>query len=269
MRNRHHIIIAIVALVCIGMGWTLNHFPKVENHTFQNGEFLKFRVHYGLVTAGYASIEVAPNLKEKHGKSCHHLIGRGWTSSGFDIFYKVRDCYESYVDKNSLLPVQFNRGIKEGKFESYTEVRFDQVAHTAYYTHRNKQISPYKVPPNIQDVISSFYFARATNNHAVMKNGDRFSLRNFIDRKTFGLEAELVDREKIKVDGQKYNALHFKLLIEEAGLITDGSKIDFWISDDDNKIPLRIQSDLMIGSLKADLIETKGLKHPFTSKIVD
>ena len=260
-------IIGSILLACLTLSWTLNHFPTVENRTFENGEFLKFRVHYGLITAGFASIEVAPEHKQMHGKSCHHLIGKGWTADGFDWFYKVRDCYESYVDTGSLLPLQFNRDIKEGKFESFTQVRFDQENHTAYYTHRNKQVSPYEVPPNIQDVISSFYFARATHDHAAMKKGDRFSLRNFIDRKTFGLEAELVEREEIKVDGQKYKALHFKLLVEEAGLVTDGSKIDFWISDDPNKIPLRIKSDLIIGSLKADLIEARGLKHSFSSKI--
>ena len=101
----------------------------------------------------------------------------------------------------------------------------------------------------------------------MLQPGDRFPLRNFIDRKTFGLEAELIERETIKVEGQKYKALHMKLLIEEAGLITDGSKIEFWISDDANKIPLRIQSDLAIGSLKADLIETRGLRHPFEAAI--
>lgn len=237
-------------------------FRSVPNHTFQKGEYLKYRIHYGLLTAGYATLEVETESSYINRRPCHHIIMRGFTHPGFDWVYKVRDVYETYCDEKSLLALQFNRHIREGKFESYTETHFDHEAHIANYIDERKRTTPYKVPENIQDVISAFYFARTYYHQDSLKKGDRISLRNFIDRKTVGLEAEFLERENIKVKGTGFKALKFALLIEESGLVTDESKIVFWISDDPNKVPLRIESDLMIGALKADLIEWEDLLHP-------
>ena len=240
---------------------------QIDNTTFVKGEFIKLRIHYGPITAGFATLEVMPETKKIRGKNCLHIVGKGYTIPTFDVFYKVRDQYETYMDENTLLSMRFNRHIREGKFESYTETHFDQDKQKARYINPKKREIFYDVPVGIQDVISAFYYARAKYNHTQLKIGDRISLRNFIDRKTVALEAELLDREIIKIDGKKYKALKMSLLIEEAGMITDGSKIEFWISDDANKIPLRIESDLAIGSLKADLIETQNLLNPFDALV--
>ncbi|MEO0472594.1 MAG: DUF3108 domain-containing protein [Bacteroidota bacterium] len=254
-------------IICIMLGsllpiLTVGQLRHVPNQTFQKGEYLKFRIHYGLITAGYATLEVESEAAIINNRRCHHIIMRGFTHPGFDWVYKVRDVYETYCDEQSLLSLRFNRHIREGKFESYTETHFDHETHLAHYIDNKKRRRQYKVPENIQDVISAFYFARTYYHQDSLQKGDRISLRNFIDRKTVGLEAEFLQREPIKVKGTNFHALKFSLLIEESGLVTDDSKIVFWISDDNNKVPLRIESDLMIGALKADLIEWEELLHP-------
>ncbi len=247
----------VILLACLS--W--RSFPKVENDTFQEGEYARYRMHYGFVTGGYAEVSVSEKSHQIDGRKCFHLSAKGWTTSSFDFFYKIRDHYESYVDQASLLPLRFKRDIKEGGFKSYTEIRFDHEKDTAFYTHRNKQITPYVVPDNIQDVVSSFFFARATNDHQALQTGDLIPLTCFLDRETFRLQAKLLEREEIEVEGKRYKALHFKLLVEEAGLLTDGGKVDFWISDDKNKLLLRMESELWVGSIKADLVEARGLRH--------
>lgn len=262
----------LVILVGASLGWAfipgdVNLGSSVGNETFSGGEYLKFRVHYGFVTAGFATLQVMDTLTELDGYACHHIIGKGFTHPGFDWVYKVRDQYETFMEEESLLSLRFNRHIKEGGFEHYSETHFKHPAQEVLYIDHKQREYTFEVPVGIQDVISAFYYARATNDHLDLAPGDRISLRNFLDRKTFNLEARMLKREEIKVDGQRYKAIKFDLLIEEAGLITDGSSIQFWISDDLNKLPLRIESDLVIGALKADLIEWENLKHPFTSKI--
>lgn len=256
-------------LILFATGLMGSHFPRVENDTFQEGEYAKYRMHYGLLTGGYASVRVGDKTYYKQGRKCFHLEAKGWTTSSFDFFYKVRDCYESYVDQESLLPLHFKRDIKEGGFESFTEIRFNHQKDTALYTHRNKHVTPFSVPDNIHDVVSSFFYARATNDPQQLKPGDKIPLTCFLDRETFKLEARLLEKERIRVSGKTYKALHFKLLVEEAGLLTDGGKVDFWISDDKNKLLLRMESELWVGSIKADLVEHRGLKHPLTSFISD
>jgi len=234
---------------------------------FTTGEHLKFKVHYGFINAGFVSLQVADEPVSVRGHSCYHIVGKGWTNKTWDVVFKIRDQYETYMDRKQMIPWHFKRHIVEGSFDHFSEVRFEHEHRQAIYIDPRKKETPYQVPADIQDVISAFYAARARYNHTTLAVGDRISLRNFLDRKTFNLQAELLERETLKIEGKRFNALHFKLLIEEAGLITDGSKIEFWISDDANKLPLRIQSDLVIGSLKADLIGWKGLRHDFNALV--
>ncbi|MEM7660063.1 MAG: DUF3108 domain-containing protein [Bacteroidota bacterium] len=257
------ILLAILGIALLAF----RPFAPHISPSFQSGEFLKYRIHYGFVTAGYATLEVMPEQAILQDRPCWHIVGKGFTHPGFDWVYKVRDQYETFVDTESLLSRRFNRHIREGGFESYTETYFDQEQHKASYINEWKKVTEYPVPPGIQDVISAFYHARSTHNAYTMQVGDEISLRNFLDRKTFDLKARLLKRETIKVDGHAFRALKFALMIEEAGLITDGSKINFWISEDENKVPLRIQSELKIGSLKADLMEWQNLSHPFDAKV--
>ncbi len=239
-----------------------NPLRQVENTAFQKGEFLKYRIHYGIITAGYATLSVKPKTYYVQNRPCHHIVMRGFTHSGFDWFYKVRDVYETYFDESALVPWRFNRHIVEGGYESYTETHFNHYQRSATYINQKKEEIEYEVPANIQDVISAYYFARTFYDHKVLKAGDKISLRNFLDQKTFGLEAVMLQREVIEVEGKEFKAIKFKLLIDESGMVTDGSTIVFWISDDYNKVPLRIESELMIGSLRADLIDWKQLLYP-------
>ncbi|GAB4414394.1 MAG: DUF3108 domain-containing protein [Bacteroidia bacterium] len=232
---------------------------------FGKGEYVQYRIHYGLITAGYASTEVMPHTAYEQGRPCHHIVGLGWTHPGFDWFYKVRDRYETYIDEQSLLALRFNRHIAEGGFESYTETYFDQTRHQARYIDEHKRETRYDVPPGIQDVISAFFYARSAYDGSSLAIGDRISLRNFLDRKTFNLEARLRSREIVKVGDKSFDALCFDLLIDDAGMITDGSTIRFWISDDANKVLLRVESELTIGSLKADIMTWQNLRHPFSA----
>ena len=82
-------------------GVTVN--SQNEKKVFQGGEQLKYRVHYGIVNAGYATLAVSEN------KEGYHFTGKGWTVGVTNVFFKVRDQYESFVDKETLSPNHFVR----------------------------------------------------------------------------------------------------------------------------------------------------------------
>lgn len=239
---------------------------EVENTTFTNGEFMKYRVHYGVINAGNVTLELRPEAEVINGRKCFHVVGKGFTNSSYDWVYKIRDRYESYVDEKALVPWRFVRDINEGSFKSYTETRFDHNLGKAFYLDEQHKVTTHDVPVNTQDVVSAFYFARTANRNT-LKIGDKLPLTSFLDRKLAKVNALLLAREIVIIDGKKFKGLKFKLVIEEKGFSTDGSKINFWISDDENKIPLRVETELAIGSIKADLVEWKNLKNPFSAKI--
>ncbi|MEM9985274.1 MAG: DUF3108 domain-containing protein, partial [Bacteroidota bacterium] len=127
--------------------------PRLDNEPFQRGEYLKFRFHYGLFNAGYASLQITDDTVYQ-GKPCYHVVGKGWSNSTWDLIYKIRDRYESWIDQESLTPRKFERRIQEGKFSMYQKVLFAQKSGKAYYYDPGRGKQTYEVPEDIQDVLS-------------------------------------------------------------------------------------------------------------------
>lgn len=240
---------------------------RVVNNSFQGGEILQFRVHYGAVTAGIAKMEVKKNPVKVNGRDCFHIVGQGVSSRSFSLFFRVNDRYETYIDQEYLIPYKFKRRIEEGSFKHYTEVEFDQDQHKAF--ERNSGVShtsTYEVPPMIQDVMSAFYFAR-TQDFTNAKPGDITTFQNFIDRKVHDLDVEFVGREVIEVGGLKYRTVKLKPLVQEGGIFQHEGDLVLWITDDENRIPVRVESGLVIGSVQVDLKKAENLRHPMTSRV--
>lgn len=254
--------------VCILTGWQTpaSQLRKMPNSTWDKGEELVYRVHYGWITAGRASLKISNNTVDVNGRECYHVVGEGVSAKSFDWFFKVRDKYETFIDTESMVPWKFKRKIHEGKFKNYSETHFDQLNQTATVYIRDLDPQIYDVPANIQDVVSLLYFARAQD-YGSLKEGDRLEFQDFLDRKVHNLQVEYQGKEVIKVAGQKYNAIKLQPLVEEDGTFEHEGDLFIWISDDDNRIPIRVESGLVVGSIMADLIGVSGLKHPFDAKI--
>lgn len=250
-----------------GPGDKADSLRKVDNDAFQAGEYLEYRVHYGAVTAGIAKMEVKPNGKVMNGRKCYHIVGQGISSKSFSLFFRVNDRYESYVDEESLIPWKYKRKIEEGSFRIYSEVEFDHYKHMAYERRSTvDHVTTYKVPANIQDVMSAFYYAR-TQDYSNAKPGDIYKFQNFIDKKVHDLDVEFIKRETIEVGGIKYRTVKLKPLVREGGIFQHEGDLILWISDDKNRIPVRVESGLVIGSIQVDLKKVKNLKHPMTSRV--
>lgn len=266
--NGKIILLGMFVTALLGFGFTggPDTLRKVNNTAFGLGESLEYRVHYGAVTAGIAKLSVSKDPVTVKGRECFHMVGQGISSKTFSLFFKVNDRYETYVDMESLAPLKYKRKIEEGSFRTYTEVKFDQWENKAYerrsgYNHTDT----YEVPPYIQDVMSAFYYAR-TQDYSKAEAGDLTHFENFIDRAVHDLDVEFLGREVIEVGGIKYKTVKLKPLVKEGGIFTHEGDMFLWISDDENRIPIRIEAGLVIGSVQVDLKKAKNLRHPLTSR---
>lgn len=242
-------------------------FRNLHQNTFQAGEYIEYRVHYGSVTAGVAKLWVKDKTEQVSGRECYHVIGQGISSKGFSMFFRVNDRYETYIDKESLMSWKFKRKIEEGGFRSYTEVDFDQKKHKAYERKdKRKEIVEYDVPPYIQDVMSAFYYAR-TQDYSGAQPGDTTRFQNFIDRKVFDLDVLYLGTEVIEVGGNKYRTVKLKPLVREGGIFRHQGDMYLWISDDQNRLPLRVEAGLVIGSVQVDFKKAENLLHPMTCRV--
>jgi len=232
-----------------------------ESKSFQPGEFLKYKIHYGLLNAGFATVE----LKEKKeaNDSLIHAVGKGWTTGMVGFLFNVEDTYESYFNESNLRPKHFIRDINEGGYTQDKEVFFDFEKNEAReVNHKKSTKSSYFIQNDVQDILSSFYYMRNIE-FSQLKVNDSIDVNMFFDGKMNPIKLIILERETIKTDFGKINAIKIRPLVLKGRVFKDEENVTLWISDDMNKIPLKIKASLLVGSAKAELIEFSGLVHPF------
>jgi len=229
---------------------------KVNQEAFVPGEQLKFRVHYGFMDAGEATLTVSPTLKTVFGKSCYQVIGEGKSVGAFDWFFKVRDRYESYIDKDAMLPWYFVRDVREGGYTVNQKVKFDHVNGVA--TSEKKAV---KTPKHVQDLLSAFYFAR-TIDFSRAAPGDTFVIQTYLDDAIFPMMLKYTGKVILSTDKGKVRCMKFKPYVMEGRVFKEQESMTIWISDDKNRLPVRAEANLMVGSIKMDLLEYTGVAHP-------
>ncbi|NDI99597.1 DUF3108 domain-containing protein [Flavobacterium sp. LaA7.5] len=250
-------MLAILLLFTVGNAFSQN--------AFTTGEYFKFRIHYGIVNAGYATLEVKDAVR--NGKKVYHVVGKGRTTGMTKFFFKVEDNYESYFDKKTITPYQYVRKIDEGGYTKDQEGFFNQANNTVLVKdYKNKKEKTLSVPAGVQDMVSTFYYLRNHPGVDKMKIGEFIAVDMFFDDETTKFKLKFIGREEISTKFGNVSTMIFRPYVQAGRVFKEEESLTVWISDDENKIPLRIKASLAVGSLKADLMEYKGLKHPFEAK---
>lgn len=238
-------------------------FCGIRNKAFEDGEQIDYTIFYSVVglyvNAGNATFTT--DLETLNKKPVYHVTGTGTSNSNYDFIFKVRDTYQSYFDTATLQPYKFIRDVNEGGYKIYENVTFNQKANTAI---TNKGV--YKVPNCVQDVLSSIYYARNIDFNAY-KVGDKIPFNMFLDNETYNLYIKYMGKEKIKTKFGKFNAIKFNPLLIKGTIFQGGEGMTVWVSDDANHIPLRIESPIVVGSIKVDMMGYDNLRYPLTSLI--
>ena len=238
---------------------------KIENHAFNPGEELKYRVHYGFIDAGEAVLEISKESKVINDREVYHMIGRGRSLGAFDWFFKVRDRYETFIDKEAFIPWKFIRDVNEGGYKIDETITFDHYNNLAstesVRNKKPKQTGTYESAENVQDMLSAFYYAR-TLDLSKAKPGDIFPIEAFIDNEVIPLNIKFVGREVVKNRKGSFNCLKFKPLLQVGRVFKEKEEMTVWISDDLNRIPIRLETAVIVGSIKMDLVDFKNLRHP-------
>jgi hypothetical protein len=235
-------------------------FRRHPNTAFTVNEVLEYRVHYGLINAGIARLEVMPDVKEFNGRGTYHVVGTGRTTGMFDWFFKVRDRYESYIDTQALVPLHFIRRVNEGGYIINQDVTFDHRQNTA-----TSQKATIEVPDNIQDLVSAYYYARNLN-FDTAKAGTIYPLHTYLDDEVINLNLKYLGKEKVSVTAGTFNCLMFRPVLLQGRVFKEEDDMTIWISDDKNKVVVRAEAEILVGSVKMDLKNYSGLANPLTSK---
>jgi hypothetical protein len=240
-------------------------FDSQKEDAFAVGEWFKFRIHYGFVNAGYATMEVKD--ASINNKKVFHVVGKGYTTGMSRFFFKVDDLYESYIDRETGNPYQFVRKINEGGYTKNQEGFFTPAANKILVKdYKHKTENTFSIPKNTQDIMSTFYYLRNYPNIDRIKPGESVSIDMFFDDETTKFKLKFIGREDITTKFGVVSTMIFRPLVQSGRVFKEQESLTVWISDDDNKLPIRIKASLAVGSIKADLEAFKGLKNPFKVK---
>lgn len=252
------------AILCLLLLTTFG-FDNPKESAFGVGEWFKFRIHYGFVNAGYATLEVKEAVL--HNEKVFHLIGKGQTTGISRFFFKVDDLYESYIDEKTYVPYQFLRKINEGGYTKNQEGFFTpQQNKITVKDYKHKTEKTFAIPKNTQDILSAFYYLRNFGTIDDIKPGEYIAIDMFFDDETTKFKLKFIGRENIKTKFGTVASMIFKPYVFSGRVFKEQESVTVWISDDDNKIPLRIQANLVVGSIKADLESYKGLRFPLKKR---
>ncbi|MBW6460518.1 MAG: DUF3108 domain-containing protein [Bacteroidales bacterium] len=234
-------------------------FRKVDNDAFERGEYLKYRVFYdswltSWLTAGYGTMEIAPDWETVNGRKAYHITVHGYSVGLFNLFYKVRDRFESYLDRDGLMSLRFIRRTREGGYVRNDDVYFDHQKLEARSIRAVKEITPY-----VQDMVSAFYYVRAWDFEDAKVN-DKYYLDFFLDDSLYHSEIIFLGKETLRTEFGSKDCLRFKPRVATGELFQEQYPMELWVTDDRNKIPVMIRSAVIIGSVRIELVEYKGLK---------
>jgi Protein of unknown function (DUF3108) len=244
----------LAAFPLIGTAQTTEtSYRKVTNSAFKRGEQIKYRIHYGTVNAGEATLSITNDNKLISGRNTMHMVGVGQSKGAFDWFFKVRDRYETFMDEEALMPWLFLRNVDEGGYK---------INQTQIYDHNGGKVNStgksLTVPKYVQDMLSAFYYAR-TFDFSKAKVGEKYDVTTFIDDEIWDLKIKYLGKETISTDVGKVSCLKFCPVVQKGRVFKKEEDLTVYISDDVNHVVMRAQGELMVGSVKMDIMSYSGL----------
>jgi len=233
---------------------------------FKHSEWLEYRLHYGIFNASYVSLSL--NKEKLNGIDIFHARGYGKSTGLLRFFFKVEDIYESYFNINKTQPLRFIRNIDEGGYTKNTIIDFDINKKTAFVNDiKNNQKSNHKIEKNTQDLISTFYYLRNYFSRDKVKINESLDVNIFFDKENYKFNLKFLGVEILNTKFGQIECLKFLPVVQQGRVFREEESVTLWVSNDLNKIPIRIEADILIGSIKCDLENFKNLKHPFKIKI--
>lgn len=240
-------------------GQNLEYLP---NPTFKEGEELTYKLRYGIISAATGSLKVEKSDLRFSNPNTYLLKAQGKTSGAFSVFYTVENYYRSYIDGDNYMPYLYTEDIQEGRYTRKEYASFD---------HRNRKVKGKKgtfTSPTAQffDLVSAYYFSRNLD-LSKMKKGDRFEITYFLNDEIATLGVTYIGVETINTSLGRLECIKLSPDIKPGRIFKESSRLYLWVTNDGNRIPVKANVEILIGSVTMELVKAKGLKYPLGKRV--
>lgn len=268
----HHLFFLFVLVVGHWSGLFLTDTARgqcpFQNVVFTSGEEIFYTVSYnwGPIWVDAGTVTFKTTLERKEGKPAWHFLSTGRTFTSYDFLFKVRDTYESWIDTATFQTIEFSRYIYEGGYQLQNRSWFD-YAHKVIYSNTKRNDDP-MVHDTLHmidctfDMLTAVYYVRSLNPDSIRKD-TILPVFVAIDDSVYRIDVRLIGNETVEhPDGTHYPCNKFSATMVEGTIFTNDQEALVWVSNDPNRIPIYIEAKILVGSVKAYLKESKGLKGP-------
>ena len=263
-----------VFLTCLLSCFSILLAQQDETLPFQHGEQLNYNIYYKygivMIKAGTAQHNITNNTFRGKPAIKATLFFR--TTGVVDKTFQMRDTLIAY-STTGLLPVFHRKYLHEGKAHYIEEIDYKKFSpiltsvRTKRYTSESVRFDTLLTAKSIGfDMLSMFTYLR-TLDYSKIKIGDTFNLASFVGKEVVPLSARYMGQSIIDKGKTKYKTLRFEVDIIDSAFEEHKTAMEIWVSDDNNRIPIKIKAKLKVGAAEAEIASTKNLKHPFDSKI--
>lgn len=259
MKKIYLIFIFLTLLFHAGFSQSLKYLPEP---TFKAGEKLTYKLKYGFLSAATGTLEVAKSDLRFSNPNAYLLSAVGETSGAFSAFYTVKNYYKSYIDGDNYMPFLYTENIREG---NYTREEY------ASFNHRTRTVSGRKgvfKSPTSQffDLLSAYYFSRNLD-LSNLKPGDSFKISYFLNDEISQLGITYVGTETIKTSLGNIECIKLSPEIKPGRIFRKNSQLFLWVTNDGNRIPVKAQVEIIIGSVTMELVKSEGLKYKLGERV--
>ena len=213
------------------------------------GEYLKFSVRYGIISAGDAYLEI-PEVRSWKGQPVFTLVARAESNKFFSAFYRVQNRIESFWDTTGFFSRRFHENRREGGYREQNEITFDYDRGEAIYAADGQAIA---IPPNCQDALSSFYFARTQ----ALPIGGSVIFDYHASHRSQPIEVRVLGRQRIDTPAGTFDCVVIEPILRAAGIFKNQGRLVIWLTDDDRRMPVMMKSKVTIGSITVILTEAR------------
>ena len=237
---------------------------------FKGGEEVIYDIEYLMgktwVTAGKARFIVKDSTFKD--QNCYYVEGKGRTLKNYDWFFRVRDKYASFISKKTMLPIHFIRRVREGEFFLNYDYDFNYKKNIALVDETRKQGSKRDTIDIIEcsfDIMSSVYFSRAID-FKQYKENDTIAMNVILDKEIFkDLFIIYIGKKKIiNQNNKEIDCIHFKVNLIEGTIFKANESMNVFVSDDENRIPIYVEAEILVGAIRVYSKSIKGTKVPIT-----
>ena len=247
---------------------------EVPNNAFTVGEKLTFKIRYGFIKAGYATMEIKDVVTVNDSFPAYHIVSTARSTKTFDVFYKVRDSVETFLDVRGLFSWRYNKRLREGGYKLDLLVDYDQhhgianVHKIRYHSDeplrvKHEEKFQLKVPAYVLDVLAAFYYVRTQP----LRVGEPVYMTNHDNKKVYDLQVIIQRKEQVKVKAGKFNCIVVSPRLKGESIFKQKGELWIWLTDDQYRVPVQMKSKVVVGSITTELIEIEGIPLPLPAQI--